>query len=67
MDIQEKYQEDMADIGLAHLSALLEPNHNAIAQEKEKNDKLIALKRGKEVAKQLHEKQQVRHLIYMIP
>ncbi|XP_076300333.1 uncharacterized protein LOC143218775 [Lasioglossum baleicum] len=58
MEIQQKYQEDMADIGLAHLSAMLEPDHDQIVQEQERKNKLAASKRGKEAVKQIHEKQQ---------
>ncbi|XP_078043075.1 uncharacterized protein LOC144473247 isoform X2 [Augochlora pura] len=58
LEIQQKYQEDMADIGLAHLSAILEPDHDEVVQEKERKNKLAALKRGKEAMQQIHEQQQ---------
>ncbi|KZC07288.1 hypothetical protein WN55_07699 [Dufourea novaeangliae] len=58
MEIQHKYQEDMADIGMAHVSALLEPDHNAVLQEKERTNKLTASKRGKKAMSKVHENQQ---------
>lgn len=58
MEIQQKYQEDMADIGQAHVSATLEPDHTALVYEKEKKNKLTALKRGKEAMKQMNNIQQ---------
>nr|XP_033327469.1 uncharacterized protein LOC117221021 isoform X1 [Megalopta genalis] len=58
LEIQQKYQEDMADIGLAHLSAILEPDHDEVVQEKERKNKLAASKRGKEAMQQIHEQQQ---------
>nr|XP_012145897.1 PREDICTED: uncharacterized protein LOC100876209 isoform X4 [Megachile rotundata] len=58
MEVQQKYQEDMADIGQAHISATLEPDYNAIIQEKDKRNKLAALKRGKDAIKQVKNAQQ---------
>lgn len=51
MEVQQKYQEDMADIGLAHVSAALEQDHEALIEEREMRNKSTALKRGKEAAK----------------
>lgn len=64
MEVQQKYQEDMADIGQAHISATLEPDHEAMIQEKEKRNKLVASKRGKEAMRQVHNVQ-VRHLFHI--
>ncbi|XP_034190698.1 uncharacterized protein LOC117608993 [Osmia lignaria lignaria] len=58
MEVQQKYQEDMADIGQAHISATLEPDYNAIMKEKDRQNKLAALKRGKEAIKQMKNIQQ---------
>lgn len=65
MEVQQKYQEDMADIGQAHISATLEPDYNTIMKEKDRQNKLAALKRGKEAMKQMKNIQQVRFLIAM--
>ncbi|XP_026673693.1 uncharacterized protein LOC108630195 isoform X2 [Ceratina calcarata] len=58
MEVQQKYQEDMADIGQAHLSAALEPDHDALIEEKERRNKSAATKRGQEAVKQVKESQQ---------
>ncbi|KAK0086144.1 hypothetical protein PV326_005663 [Microctonus aethiopoides] len=53
MEIQRRYQEDMEEIGLAHESALAQPNVDAILKEKKCKNQLIANERGKEAAKRL--------------
>ncbi|XP_076633661.1 uncharacterized protein LOC143347906 [Colletes latitarsis] len=58
LEIQQKYQEDMADIGQAHISAILEPDHNELMQEREKQNKLIAAKRGKEATRLIRNTQE---------
>lgn len=58
MEVQQKYQEDMADIGRAHLSAALEPDQDALIEEKERRNKSAATKRGQEAMKQAKEAQQ---------
>ncbi|KOX67364.1 hypothetical protein WN51_08271 [Melipona quadrifasciata] len=58
MEVQQKYQEDMADIGQAHISAALEPDHDALIDEQHKKNQLAALKRGKEAMKQIKNTQQ---------
>ena len=57
MEVQQKYQEDMADIGEAHICATLEPDYNAVVQEKEKRNKLAALKRAKQAMKDVNNTQ----------
>lgn len=59
MEVQQKYQEDMADIGQAHMSAALEPDHDALIKEQFRKNQLSALKRGKEAMKQMKNIQQV--------
>ncbi|XP_043796457.1 uncharacterized protein LOC122716951 isoform X3 [Apis laboriosa] len=58
MEVQQKYQEDMADIGQAHTSAALEPDYDALIKEKQRKNKIAALKRGKEARKQIKNTQQ---------
>ncbi|CAK9825638.1 hypothetical protein ANTRET_LOCUS3606 [Anthophora retusa] len=58
MEIQQKYQEDMADIGQAHISAALEPDSDALIEEKERRNNSVASKRGKEAMKQIKNIQQ---------
>ncbi|XP_076757683.1 uncharacterized protein LOC143427425 isoform X2 [Xylocopa sonorina] len=58
MEVQQKYQEDMADIGQAHICASLEPDHDMLIEEQERRNKLAALKRGQEAAKQIKDIQQ---------
>lgn len=64
MEVQQKYQEDMADIGQAHISAALEPDHDALIDEQHRKNQLAALKRGKEAIKQIKNIQQVRYLSF---
>lgn len=61
MEVQQKYQEDMADIGQAHISAALEPDYDALIKEKQRKNKIAALKRGKEARKQIKNTQQVNY------
>lgn len=61
MEVQQKYLEDMADIGQAHISAALEPNYDALIKEKQRKNKIAALKRGKEARKQIKNTQQVNY------
>lgn len=63
MEVQQKYQEDMADIGQAHTSAALEPDYDALIKEKQRKNKIAALKRGKEARKQIKNTQQVNYLM----
>ncbi|CAD1479350.1 unnamed protein product [Heterotrigona itama] len=58
MQVQQKYQEDMADIGQAHISAALEPDHDALIDEQHRKNQSAALKRGKEATKQIKNIQQ---------
>ncbi|OAD55579.1 hypothetical protein WN48_04455 [Eufriesea mexicana] len=62
MEVQQKYQEDMADIGHAHISASLEPDHDALIEEKQRKNKLAVLKRGKEAMKQIRGTQQKENM-----
>ncbi|XP_014478706.1 PREDICTED: uncharacterized protein LOC106746543 [Dinoponera quadriceps] len=55
MEIQEKYQEDLEDIGQAHASAALQPDADAILEEEERKARAAALKRGKEAAQRMKE------------
>ncbi|KAK0159745.1 hypothetical protein PV327_010825 [Microctonus hyperodae] len=55
MEIQRRYQEDMEEIGLAHESALAQPDVDAILREKKCKNQLIANERGKEAVKRLKE------------
>lgn len=64
MEVQLKYQEDMADIGEAHICATLEPDYNAVVQEKGNRNKLAALKRAKQSVKDVNNTQ-VRHFTYI--
>lgn len=58
MEIQEKYQEDLEDIGQAHASAALQPDVNAIIEE-ERKARAMALKRAKNTAQHMKEAKQV--------
>lgn len=59
MEIQEKYQEDLEDIGQAHASAALQPDADAIIAEEGRKDRAMALKRGKDAAQRIREAKQV--------
>ncbi|XP_014616747.1 PREDICTED: uncharacterized protein LOC106793955 isoform X1 [Polistes canadensis] len=48
MEIQEKYQEDMENIGQAHLAAVLESEALADIEDETDRNRETALKRGKE-------------------
>ncbi|KAL0126218.1 hypothetical protein PUN28_004976 [Cardiocondyla obscurior] len=58
MDIQNKYQEDLEDIGQAHASAALQADINVIIEEEGKKDRAMALKRGKEAMEWMKEAKQ---------
>ncbi|KAG7208816.1 hypothetical protein KM043_015006 [Ampulex compressa] len=59
MEIQQKYQEDMADIGLAHTSAALQPDADVIIENEREKNKAIAIMRGKQAMHCVREAQQV--------
>lgn len=58
MDMQQKYQEDLEDIGQAHVSAALQPNADAVIREEERKDRAMALKRGKDATERMKEAKQ---------
>lgn len=58
MDMQQKYQEDLEDIGQAHVSAALQSNADAIIREEERKDRAMALKRGKDAIEHIKEAKQ---------
>ncbi|XP_046813266.1 uncharacterized protein LOC124421747 isoform X1 [Vespa crabro] len=53
MEIQQRYQEDMENIGQAHLNAILESEAIADIEDETERNREIALKRGKEALEQL--------------
>lgn len=53
MEIQQRYQEDMENIGQAHLAAILESEALANIEDETERNREIALKRGKEALEQL--------------
>ncbi|KYM93354.1 hypothetical protein ALC53_00291 [Atta colombica] len=59
MDIQRKYQEDLEDIGQAHVSAVLQPDANTIIEEEGKKDRIMAFKRGKDAMERMKETKQI--------
>lgn len=59
MEIQQKYQEDLEDIGQAHASAASQPDIDAIMEEEGRKDRAMALKRGKDAIQRLKEGKQV--------
>lgn len=58
MDIQQKYQEDLEDIGQAHTLAALQPDVNIIIEKEERKDRAMALKRGKDAIEHMKEAKQ---------
>lgn len=60
MDMQQKYHEDMEDIGQAHLAATLQPDVNAIIEAEARRNRAIALQRGKEAAQKLKDAEMVK-------
>ncbi|XP_050465804.1 uncharacterized protein LOC126859008 isoform X1 [Cataglyphis hispanica] len=58
MDLQQKYEEDLEDIGQAHALAALQPDVNIIIEEEERKDRAIALKRGKDAIERIKEAKQ---------
>ncbi|XP_012259559.2 serine-rich adhesin for platelets-like [Athalia rosae] len=59
MDLQRKYQEDMEDIGRAHVSAAMQPDVEALLEMDRKKNRFIAVERGKEAAQRLRDSDQV--------
>ncbi|XP_070160342.1 serine-rich adhesin for platelets [Polyergus mexicanus] len=55
MDLQQKYEEDLEDIGQAHALAALQPDVNIIIEEEERKDRATALKRGKDAVERMKE------------
>ncbi|XP_015121595.1 serine/arginine repetitive matrix protein 2 [Diachasma alloeum] len=55
MEIQQKYQEDMEDIGLAHTSAAAQPDVEIILESGRRKNQLAAAERGKEASQRLKE------------
>ncbi|XP_011151429.2 uncharacterized protein LOC105190389 [Harpegnathos saltator] len=55
MEIQEKCQEDLEDIGQAHACAALQPDIDAIREEEGRRDRAMAIKRGKDAAQHMRE------------
>ncbi|XP_063974108.1 uncharacterized protein LOC135160907 [Diachasmimorpha longicaudata] len=55
MEIQQKYQEDMEDIGLAHASAAAQPDVEVILETERRKNQLAAAARGREASQQLKE------------
>uniref|UniRef100_A0A0C9QRA4 K1731 protein n=1 Tax=Fopius arisanus TaxID=64838 RepID=A0A0C9QRA4_9HYME len=55
MGIQQKYQEDMEDIGLAHMSAAAQPDVEIILESGRRKNQLAAAERGKEASQRLKE------------
>jgi len=58
MELQQKYQEDLEDIGQAHALAALQPDADVIIEEERKKDRIMALKRGKEAVERMKEVKQ---------
>lgn len=50
MDMQQKYQEDMEDIGQAHLAATFQPDVDAIIEAEARRNRALAIERGREAA-----------------
>lgn len=65
MEIQEKYQEDLEDIGQAHASAALQPDVNVIIEEEARKDRSMALKRGKEAVERMKETKEVTRATFI--
>lgn len=63
MELQQKYKEDLEDIGEAHALAALQPDADAIIEEERKKDRAVALKRGKEAIERMIEAGQVMRTI----
>ncbi|XP_011176139.2 uncharacterized protein LOC105208080 [Solenopsis invicta] len=59
MDIQRKYQEDLEDIGQAHISAALQTDADAIIEEEARKNRIMAFKRGKDAAERMKEAKQI--------
>ncbi|XP_072744351.1 uncharacterized protein [Anoplolepis gracilipes] len=58
MELQQKYEEDLEDIGQAHAFAALQPDVNIIIEEEERKDRAMALKRGKDAMERMKETKQ---------
>lgn len=65
MEIQEKYHEDLEDIGQAHASAALQPDVDAIIEKEGRKDRAMALKRGKDAAQRIREIKLVTRAIFI--
>lgn len=59
MEMQQKFREDLEDIGQAHAAAALQPDVDTILEQEERRDRAVALKRGKEAAQRMKEAKQV--------
>ncbi|XP_033227539.1 uncharacterized protein LOC117179643 [Belonocnema kinseyi] len=53
LEMQRKYQEDMEDIGQAHLAATVQPDVDAIIESEKRRNRAVALERGREAAQRL--------------
>ncbi|XP_012274667.1 uncharacterized protein LOC105696631 isoform X2 [Orussus abietinus] len=58
MDIQQKYQEELEDIGQAHISATLQPDAETLIEAKNRKNRVSAIERGKEAGQRLKETSQ---------
>ena len=63
LEMQRKYQEDMEDIGQAHLAATLQPDVEAIIESEKRRNRVVALERGREAAQKLKDAEVVRNNI----
>lgn len=59
LEMQRKYQEDMEDIGQAHLAATLQPDVDAIIESEKRRNRAVALERGREAAQRLKDAEMV--------
>ena len=61
MEIQRKYQEDMEDIGQAHLAATHQPDVAEIIESEKRKNRAAALERGREAAQKLRDAEMVTY------
>lgn len=66
MDMQQKYHEDMEDIGQAHLAATLQPDVNAIIEAESRRNRALALERGKEASQKLKDAEMVNRFFTLV-
>lgn len=70
MEIQQKYQEDMEDIGMSHAAAYaqsqLEKRQTGLCEEQREIDRLNVLRRGEEAKKIIQQSSKVKCLIKYI-